>query len=151
MNQTVEQGEPLAAVMVRFSDVFPASYARALEICEETGTLDHVLDCLATGETFTEESQMTALSQQMHSIAAARTQLPQIMAHFPYLFREQDLTAVAIGEETGMVGFVVHRLSRGQQFDSEATQQTLREELLAIQAGRAPSEAHTTERSPNQC
>jgi len=54
------------------------------------------------------------------------------MAHFPHLFREGDLMAMRIGEETGRVELAVQRLACGERFDTEAQQQAFRERLTAL-------------------
>lgn len=133
MRQTVMRGDPLRDVMSRYEDVFPAPIARVIAIGEEKGTLDIVLDRLARGASFAEESAIEALAVEMQSVVEARQHLPNVMAHFPHLFREGDLMAVRIGEETGLVDLAVHRLACGESFDTEAKQQAFRERLTALQ------------------
>lgn len=132
MRQTVMRGEPLFAVMSRYEDVFPAPLVRVIAIGEEHGTLDIVLHRLARGASFAEESAIDALAVEMRSVAEARRHLPNVMAHFPHLFREGDLTAVRIGEENGLVELAVNRLACDESFDTEAKQQAFRDRLTAL-------------------
>ena len=132
MRQTVMRGEPLIDVMSRYEDFFPAPIARVISLGEEKGTLEIVLDRLARGASFAEDAAIEALKIEMQSVADARRNLPNVMAHFPHLFREGDLTAVRIGEQTGLVDLAVQRLACGENFDTEANQQAFRERLTAL-------------------
>ena len=136
MRQTVMRGEPLSAVTSRYEDLFPAPIARAIDIGEETGTLDIVLERLARGASFAEESALEALMVEMQAVADARQHLPNVMAHFPHLFREEDLMVVRMGAEIGeknqFIDLAVQRLACGERFHTEAKQQAFRERLLAL-------------------
>ena len=129
MEQEVQKGGPLHEVMGRYPDLFREDYIQVVSWGEENGSLDSVLQRLARGETFDTPGKVEAFQQEIETRREAQRQLPSVMAAFPHLFRENDLRAVSIGEETGTAAQVVHRLTGGVEYDSEADLQTLRAEM----------------------
>ena len=129
MRQQIQEGGPLRVVLAHYPDLFDPYYIAAAALGEEVGALDLVLGRLACGERFDTAEKLRALQEEMRTRLEAQGQLPRVMAAFPHLFRESDLRAVAIGEETGTVAYVVHRLTGGVEYNSEAGLQALRAEM----------------------